>query len=147
MSQSVPSSNASRVRRTYFALFALFVLINLAQKTFNANLMELGINREVLWYGNTVVFLATLVSVFFLNRSLVSTKALSLLKNIYLAIFIKMLICMVAAAAYILTARKLVDKAALAGSALLYIIYTALELYLVLKTNRTDPHAPDTSTP
>lgn len=147
MSQSPPSSNINRVRRAYFSLFGLFVLINLLQKVFNAKLMDLGINREVLWYGNTVVFLASVVSVFFLNRSLVTTKALSLLKNIYLAIFIKMLICMVAAAAYILTARKLVDKAALAGCALLYIIYTALELYLVLKSNRTDPHAPDTSTP
>lgn len=147
MAQSAPSSNINRVRRTYFSLFALFVLINLFQKVFNAQLMDLGINREVLWYGNTVVFLASMVSVFFLNRSLVTTKALSLLKNIYLAIFIKMLICMVAAAAYILTARKLVDKAALAGCALLYIIYTALELSLVLKSNRTDPHAPDTSTP
>ena len=147
MAMMASPNRVNRVRRTYFSLFALFVLVNLAQKFFNAGLMDLGVNREVLWYGNAVVFFATLVSVFFLNRSLGASKALSLLKNIYLAIFIKMLICLVAAAAYILTARKLVDKAALAGCALLYIMYTALELYLVLKSNRTEPHAPDTSTP
>ena len=147
MATTASPDRVNRVRRTYYSLFALFVLINLVQKFFNAGLMDLGVNREVLWYGNAVVFIATLVSVFFLNRSLGTARALSLLKNIYLAIFIKMLICLVAAAAYILTARKLVDKAALAGCALLYIMYTALELYLVLKSNRTEPHAPDTSTP
>lgn len=123
-------------KRPLLGVFYFFLLVNMMLILLKSPLTKRGLHLDVLWQGNLILMLATLLSVIFLTRSLREKKGYALLKNVYAGIILKLGICAAAAFIYIITQRKNVDKAALAICGLLYILYTTLEVYVILKLNK-----------
>jgi len=90
-----------------------------------------GIDYNVMLVGNTILFIATLMSFFLYRRAYNKDNAQHIIKYIYSGLFLKMIICIIAAVAYILVARSAVNKLALLGCFILYIIYTFSEVKLL----------------
>ena len=90
----------------------------------------------VLLSGNAVLFLATLSSFFLYNKSLQNNNPNVFIRFIYGGMFLKMIICIIAAMIYIFIAGKSVSKFALFGCFILYIIYTFAEVKILMQLSK-----------
>ena len=99
------------------------------------------LNQGVLLWGNTILLVATLFSFSFYKRSLQNNQVGYFLKMIYGGMFVKMIICMVAAITYILIARSAVDKFGLLACFGLYFIYTFAEVKLLMQLSKDQKNA------
>jgi hypothetical protein len=82
----------------------------------------------VLLGGNTVIFIATLLSFLIYYRSLKKAASTGVLKGLYMSFIAKFFICLLAAFAYIMIHKKNINQPALFISMGLYIFYTIIEV-------------------
>src|SRR5882724_9233879 len=94
------------------------------------------IDYVVLLSGNVVLFLATLFSFFLYNKALQNNNPNVFIRFIYGGMFLKMIICIIAAMIYIFLARNSVSKFALFGCFILYIIYTFAEVKILMQLSK-----------
>ena len=64
---------------------------------------------------------------------------------VYLGMFVKMLLLLFAAFIYIYTAGKNVNKPAILAGMGAYLIYTSIEMYLILRLNKQKENAEERS--
>jgi hypothetical protein len=94
------------------------------------------IEYVVLLSGNAVLFLATLFSFYLYNKALRNNNPNVFIKFIYAGMFLKMIICLIAAMIYIFIARSGVSKFGLFGCFILYIIYTFAEVKILTQLSK-----------
>jgi hypothetical protein len=114
--------------KPWFPLVILFVVLNglfIAAKNI---LVKQGVDNDVLIIGNVILFLATLFSFLIYFRSMRVTSGGSAVRGMYGSFLIKFFTCLVAAFAYIMIAKKDVNKPALIICMGLYILYTIVEV-------------------
>ena len=104
-----------------------------------------NMNRMVMIAGNTILFIATMISFYMYTRSLANNNVHAFLRMIYGGMFAKMLICLFAALIYIMIAKKGVSKGAIFGLMFLYFVYTFVEISIIMKLSRKDRYAKDRS--
>jgi hypothetical protein len=100
-----------------------------------------GVKADVLIAGNGILFAATLLSLLVYMRSLKGSGGGAAVRGMYGSFIIKFFTCLVAAFAYIMIAKKEVNKPALIACMGLYIVYTVIEvstLQKVLKRKKTE---------
>ncbi len=100
-----------------------------------------GVDLFVLLAGNIVLFGATLLSFFLYKKALANNNAQAFLRYIYGGMFLKMIICIAAALVYIFIARNTVNKYALLGCFGLYIIYTFIEVKILMQMSKQQKNA------
>ena len=93
-------------------------------------------DKTVMIFGNTILFIASVVSFNLYRRSLLNNNVHAFLRMIYGGMFAKMVICLIAAVVYIMIAKKNVSKGAIFGLMFLYFVYTFVEISIVLKLSR-----------
>ena len=93
-------------------------------------------DSDILIIGNTVLMVATLISFFLYQRSLGNNQPQAFLKYIYGGMFLKMIICLLAAFIYIAMADNGVNKPALFGCMFLYFVYTFIEVSILLRLSK-----------
>lgn len=93
------------------------------------------VDTNILIVGNLVLMLATMVSFYMYEKSLRNSQPQAFLRYIYSGMFLKMLICLVAAFIYIVAA-KTVNKPALFGCMFLYFVYTFTEVSILLRLSK-----------
>jgi hypothetical protein len=59
---------------------------------------------------------------------------------IYGGMFAKMIICLIAAVAYIMAVKKGVSKGAVFGCMFLYFVYTFVEISIIMKLSRKEKY-------
>jgi len=91
--------------------------------------------------GNLVLFAATIVSFNLYRKSLLNNNVQVFLRLIYSGMFLKMIICISAALAYILIVRNAVSKIAVFGCFGLYFIYTFAEVKILMRLNKHQKNA------
>jgi hypothetical protein len=123
------------LRFTTIFLLATIVLIILKKQAPG------DIDFAVLFVGNLILFVATLVSFYLYRRSLFNKNPHVFLRFIYGGMFLKMIICIAAALTYILIARNTVSKIALLGCFGLYIIYTFAEVKTLIQQSKQQKDA------
>lgn len=96
-------------------------------------LQEHGFDWQVLSGGNLFVYLVTVVSLHLLNKGMNSADTHAFLRNAYSGILIKLFACAAAAFIYILASGKNLNKPALFATMVLYLVYTFVELSVILK--------------
>lgn len=104
-------------------------------------MFEWNIDATVLLVGNVILFAVTLFSFNLFARSLSATNPYAITRMIYGSVGIRMLVCLVAVAIYIFIERKNVNKAALIGCLVLYVVYTAVEVAIVTKKSKQQKNA------
>jgi len=98
-------------------------------------------DADVLIIGNSILFIATLLSFFLYSRALKNNQPHKFLKYIYGGMFLKMLICLITAFIYIATFGKNVNKPAIFGCMFLYFIYTFVEVSILLRMSKEQKNA------
>ena len=115
-------------------LFLVFILVNALALTAKSLLEKYHFNQELLILGNLLLFVVILVSYLITYRSLHSSNSQAFIRAMYGSFLIKFFILAIAAFTYIMIAKKEVNKPGLAVCALLYIIYTAIEIRALMST-------------
>jgi hypothetical protein len=114
--------------KPWLPLVILFVLLNIFFFAFHDWLVKKGVNNDVLIIGNLILFIATLLSFMIYVRSLKFSGGGAAVRGMYGSFMIKFFTCLVAAFAYIIVAKKDVNKPALIICMGLYIVYTVIEI-------------------
>jgi len=130
-----------RKPRPYFSIILLFLAFNALFLTGRRWLEKINTDADVLIIGNSVLFVATLLSFFLYNRSLRNNQPHKFLKYIYSGMFLKMMICLIAAFIYIATFKKNVNKPAIFGCMFLYFLYTFVEVSILLRLSKEQKNA------
>lgn len=98
------------------------------------NFLELyGFDWTALSVGNLFVYLVTAVSMHLLSKGMNAADTNAFLRNAYSAVLIKLFACAGAAFIYIMLAGKNLNKPSIFTSMGLYLIYTFVELSVIIK--------------
>jgi hypothetical protein len=127
-------------KKPWFPIAIVFIILNGLFLTGRNWLERMGVNNEVLIIGNLILFLATLLSFIVYMRSLKGSGGGAAVRGMYGSFIIKFFTCLVAAFAYIMIAKKDLNKPALIVCMGLYIVYTVVEissLQKLLKQKKT----------
>lgn len=120
-------------RKYWIPFVLLFIILNGFFIVSQNWLAKKGVDHEVLIGGNLVLFLATALSFFVYQRSLKSVNSNASVRGMYGSFMIKFFVCLIAAFAYIIIAKKNVNKPALIICMGLYIVYTVIEVSALQK--------------
>ena len=127
--------------RVFLPVLLIFIVTNVFFITSGKLASRWNINTDVVIGGNLVLFIATGVSFLLYYKALRNNNVQAFLRMIYGGMFLKMMICLFAAFIYILAARKTVNKAAIIVCLFLYLVYSFVEILLLLKQSKQRKHA------
>jgi hypothetical protein len=116
-----------------FPLVVVFLITSALIFAFRQFLEAHGFDWQVLIGGNLFIYIITTISFHFLNKGINAADTNAFLRNAYGAILIKLFACAGAAFIYILASGKNINKPALFASMGLYLIYTFVELSVIMK--------------
>ena len=133
-------------RKPFFPIALLFILFNSLFIAGKKWLTKWNVDTDVLIIGNLILFVATLLSFFLYARALKNDKPHKFLKYIYGGMFLKMLICLIAAFIYIASYGSNVNKPAIFASMFLYFVYTFVEVSILLRLSKQQKNAQTGST-
>jgi FtsH-binding integral membrane protein len=128
-------------RRSYVSIILIYLAFNSLFLTGGTWLKRMNADADVLIIGNSILFIATLLSFFLYSRALKNNQPHKFLKYIYGGMFLKMLICIITAFIYIATFGKNVNKPAIFGCMFLYFIYTFVEVSILLRMSKEQKNA------
>jgi hypothetical protein len=120
-------------RKRFLPLLGLFIAVTSFANLFRSFLQQKGIDADVLIIGNLIIFLVSLLSLYFHIKGFLHKNVQVFLRSAYGSLMIKMFGLATVAAVYILVMKKEVNKPALFICMGLYIFYTALELRQVFQ--------------
>lgn len=127
--------------RHFLPVIIVFILVNSILLTLKSRLSAWDIDRDVAIIGNLVLFFATASSFYFYNRALRNNNVQAFLRMIYVAMFIKMFTCLIAAFIYISMAGKETSKGAVFTFLFLYLVYTFMEVVILMKLSKPSKNA------
>lgn len=127
--------------KSVLPLVIVFLTVGAAILVFKNRLSEMGVDWQVLSGGNLVVYAVTIASLSMLTRGMQSESTHGFLRNAYSGILLKLMACAVAAFIYILVAGKNLNKPALFGCMGLYLVYSFIEMRLILKQSKSKKNA------
>ena len=119
--------------RTILPLLLVFCFVNAFCLTGSAWLAKKEISQQVLISGNLLLAVISIVTFIITHRSVKSENPQAFVRAMYGSFMIKFFVVAIAAFVYIMSVKKNVNKPALILCAGLYIIYTAIEIRLLLK--------------
>jgi len=126
-------------RKRFLPLLGLFIAVTSFANLFRSLLFEKGIDADVLTIGNLIIFLVSLLSLYYHIKGFLDKNVQVFLRSAYGSLMIKMFGLAAVAAVYILVMKKEVNKPALFICMGLYILYTALEIkqvFVLLKEKK-----------
>lgn len=122
--------------RVFLPLLFIFILTNSFFITGGKLASRWNINTDVVIGGNVVLFIATGISFFLYYKALRNNNVQAFLRMIYGGMFLKMMICLFSAFIYIFVARKTINKGAIIICLFLYLVYSFIEILLLLKQSK-----------
>ncbi|MEO6136435.1 MAG: hypothetical protein ABIP35_14850 [Ginsengibacter sp.] len=119
----------------------LFIAINILLLSFKSFLSSYSIDINFILVANVILFFITFFGFFIQLRSMATANINAFLRGIYSSLIMKMFIVMGAVFVYVLASDGKINKPALFISMGLYIIYTSLEVFQLMKLVRKKPDA------
>jgi hypothetical protein len=86
--------------------------------------------------GNLILFIVTSVSFVLYRKALFATNTHAFIRNVYSGMLLKLFVCMIAAFIYIYASGGQVNKAGLFSVMFLYLVYTFVEVAILLKQSK-----------
>ena len=125
--------------RSFLPILIIFLVVTLLIWAGRPLLAGWNADYKVLLGGNGVLLLVTAVSFYLYTRGLRSkANAWSFVRMMYGSLVVKMLVCLLAMGAYILTPGP-PNKNGILGCFILYILYTYLEVKILTQLSRKSP--------
>lgn len=119
----------------------LFVILSGFFVSDRGLLEKWGMDQPVLIIGNLILFVATLVSFWLGCRGLKTNNPQAIVRSVYGSFIAKFFILLIAALVYIMIIKTPVSKPSLLVCMGLYIVYTFLEVNILLKLQREKKNA------
>lgn len=120
-------------------LFLLFLITTILIEVFARQLQQLNTNTTVLLSINVLLFSLTIIVFLLLFKALKTNKANAPIHSIMLGVLLKFMVVAIATVIYAKTTAT-INKNAIYGGMILYIIYTYIETKIALKINKTNAH-------
>jgi Ca2+/Na+ antiporter len=128
-------------QQPFLPVIILFIVFNGIFVSGKNILAKLDTDQSVLIIGNLILFVATFLSYLLSLRGFKSDNPHASVRSVYGSFMIKFFICIIAAFAYIMSAKKNVNKPALFTCMGLYIIYTFVEVSILTKLSKQKKNA------
>ena len=128
--------NTARIRPDLLPLLIVFLVVNGILLVFRQRMDGLGVDTGTLLTGNVILFIIFLISFLLHARSFANASTQAFLRSVYGGMLLKLFGGAIAAFIYIYLFRDKVNKPALFGCMFLYMLYTFIELRVVLKKSR-----------
>ena len=126
------------VGRAFLPIFVVFLVLCLLILGLSSILHEWNVDGRVLLGGNAVLFFVTAISYWLHIKSLRSSNPHVFVRMVYGSLLVKMLVCLLAVLIYALQTRA-VNRNAIIGSFIIYIIYTFLEIRILTQLTKKLP--------
>lgn len=127
--------------RVFLPILLLFLIANGLFLTAGDLAERWNIDTGIVIAGNLVLFIATSVSFFLYYKALRNNNVQAFLRMIYGGMFLKMMICLFTAFIYIAVAGKGVNKGGIIACLFLYLVYSSIEIVLLLKESKVKKNA------
>jgi hypothetical protein len=122
--------------RPILPLVLLFIIINSFLLVTPAFFEKHGIDRDVLIITNALLFLTNFVAFFLQKKALQNANPNVFVRSMMGSMMIKMVVLLGAFLAYVILFGKAVNKPAIYISLVLYLLYLAVEVMIVMKLNK-----------
>ncbi len=130
------NSSSRKLLRGFLPVLIIFIFVSCFSILFTRSLVSWGIEPAVVTGGNILLFLVTLFSFLLYRKALLAANTHAFLRNVYSGMLLKLFTCIFAAFVYIATAGSDVNKAGIFVLMFLYLLYTFLEIAIVLRISR-----------
>jgi hypothetical protein len=114
-------------------LFLVFIFVNVFFIVGKTMLEKWNMDQDMLIPGNLLLLVVTMISYLLLARGSQSSSPHSFIRAMYASFIVKFFVIAVSAFIYIMMAGKNVNKPALVTCMFLYVVYTFIEVALLLK--------------
>ena len=119
--------------KTIIPLVIVFLISAGLILIFRNSLAGVGFDWQVLSGGNLFIYVVTMVSMHMLSEGMKAANTHAFLSKVYGGILIKLFACAIGAFVYIFIAGKNLNKPALFACMALYLVYTFVELSVIMK--------------
>lgn len=119
--------------RLYLPVIWLFVVLMVLFIAARNWLAQYGMNPDVLFIGNGILVVVTLISLHFHIKGFLHKNVQVFFRSVYGALMIKMFICAGTVIIYAMMARKNINKPSLFICIALYFIYSFLEVRMIFR--------------
>lgn len=137
MNNSTTPSAGSGFLKSSRPILLLFLFLSAGLSASRNLQAKWNIDYGVVIWGNIILVVATMASFYFYYRSLRSQQGFGFLNQIYMGIFVKMMVCLLAAFLYIYLAGKSANKPAVIVCLVLYLVYTVVEMSLLTQISKS----------
>ena len=124
--------------RPFLPIFVFFLMVCLLIISLPSVLQEWNTDHRVLLGGNAILFFVTAVSYWLHVRSLRNSNPHVFVRMVYGSLLVKMLVCCMAVLLYGWR-NHAVNRNAIIGCFILYIIYTSLEVRVLMQLTKKLP--------
>jgi hypothetical protein len=122
-------------------ILIVFSVVNLLVFIFQSFLQDLGFGILFLVIANLLLFGVSFIGFVFQVKGLKSGKINALLRGVFASLLVKMFVVIIGLAIYLFVTKGKINKPSLFTSMVLYIVYTFIEVKLLLNISRSNPHA------
>lgn len=127
--------------RPFVPVILLFIVVNAFVVAARESIESRGFDQAFLIYGNLLLFAATFVSYLIASKGLRATNPNAFIRSVTASMMVKMLLVIVAVAIYIVSFGADVNKPSLFTTMLLYLVYTFLEVGILMKQAKDQANA------
>jgi hypothetical protein len=120
-------------QKLYLPIVGLFVALNSFYLLGQSWLNKYGLSFNVLMGGNLILFIVTVISLYFHIKGFMHKNIQVFFRSVYGALMIKMLICAAAVIIYALAVKPNLNKPALFICMALYFVYSFMEVRMVFR--------------
>ena len=131
------NNKITRSFRPIVAVFIVVALLSLLARTWLAT--QWNLDGLVLLVGNIVLFMATAFSFYLYSKALRNNNVQVFLRMMYSSLLIKMAFCLIATFVYLYFCGAAVNKAGIIACLVLYMIYTYLEVKVLMRLMKNSP--------
>ena len=136
-----------RAGRLLLPILILFLSVNCFAVLFNSRLISWGFDQSVLIFGNLLIFCLTLLSFWILYKGLRAPGTYAFIRSVYGSFILKLLAGAGVVVIYAWTAKSGVNKPSVFTCLFLYLIYTFIEVNVLMKLAKPKRNANTGSTP
>lgn len=117
----------------FMPILLFFLALNAFFITGKRLLQKWEMDQDVVMAGNAILFVITLISFLLSLRGLNNPNPHAFIRAVYLSVMLKLFVCMIAAFIYISIHKAGLNKPALFTSMGLYLVYTFMEVGVLMK--------------
>jgi hypothetical protein len=126
--------------KSFFPIVLFFIVLNGFFISGKNMLNRWGMDQDVLIIGNLILLVITLVSFFLAQKGLKNPNPHAFVRSVYSGMMIKLFLCVIVVFIYVSLYKNTYNKPALFTCMALYLVYSFMEVSILMKLLRKSPH-------